>query len=108
MDDVGATRPARRRRRDPRGGAQRGAGGQTAVALRALLDAVRLGDVRAGDAIGRLSAECDCATGRLALAHGRALAARDAAALAEVSQSYAAAGWHGAAADAAAQSDEHR
>ncbi|OBG16578.1 AAA family ATPase [Mycolicibacterium celeriflavum] len=83
-------------------------GGQTAVALRALLDAVRLGDVRAGDAIGRLSAECDCATGRLALAHGRALAARDAAALAEVSQSYAAAGWHGAAADAAAQSDEHR
>ncbi|KUI04359.1 AAA family ATPase [Mycobacterium sp. IS-3022] len=83
-------------------------GGQTAVALRTLLDAVRLGDMRAVDAIGRISAECDCATGRLALAHGRALAARDAAALVEVSQSYAAAGWHGASADAAAQSAEYR
>ena len=83
-------------------------GGQTAVALRALVDAARLGDMRAVDAIGRISAECDCATGRLALAHGRALAARDGAALAEVSQSYAEHGWRGAAADAAAQSEAHR
>jgi hypothetical protein len=83
-------------------------GGQTAVALRALLDSARLGDMRAVDAIGRISAECDCATGRLVVAHGRALAAHDGAALAEVSQSYAAAGWHGAAADAAAQSEAHR
>ena len=83
-------------------------GGQTAVALRALLDAARLGDMRAVDAIGRISAQCDCATGRLVLAHGRALAARDGAALAEVSSSYAAAGWRGAAADAAAQSEAHR
>lgn len=83
-------------------------GGQTAVALRALLVGVRLGDVRAVDAITRLGAECDCAAMQLALAHGRALAGRDAAALAEVSDRYAAAGWRGAAADAAAQSRAHR
>ncbi|OBI78197.1 ATP-binding protein [Mycobacterium sp. E740] len=83
-------------------------GGQTAVALRALVDAVRLGDLRAVDAIARISSECDCATGRLALAHARALVARDAVALAEAAQSYAAAGWHGAAADTVAQSDTHR
>lgn len=83
-------------------------GGQTAVALRALVDAARLGDLRAADAIGRIGAECDCATGRLALDHGRALVARDPVALAEVAQSYATAGWQGAAADAAAQSAAHR
>ncbi|KUI45824.1 AAA family ATPase [Mycobacterium sp. GA-1199] len=83
-------------------------GGQTAVALRSLVDAVRLGDMRAVDAIERISAECDCDTGRLALAHARALTARDAAALAEASQGYAACGWHGAAADAAAQAEAHR
>lgn len=83
-------------------------GGQTAVALRALVDAARLGDMRAVDTIARIGAECDCATGRLALAHGRALAARDAAALVEVSQSYAEGGWRSAAADAAAQGEAHR
>jgi hypothetical protein len=83
-------------------------GGQVATALRALLDGVRLGDARAVDAVARLSAECDCATGQLVLAHGRALAGRDAAALAEVSERYAAGGWRGAAADAAAQSEAHR
>lgn len=83
-------------------------GGQRAVALRSLVDAVRLGDLRAVDAIGRISGECDCLAGRLALAHGRALAARDANALVEASQGYAACGWHGAAADASAQSEAHR
>ncbi|KUI14075.1 AAA family ATPase [Mycobacterium sp. GA-1285] len=83
-------------------------GGQTAVALRSLMDAVRLGDMRAVDAIERVSAECDCVTGRLALAHSRALTARDGAALVEASQSYAACGWHRAAADAAAQGEAHR
>ncbi|HEX2213185.1 MAG TPA: AAA family ATPase [Mycobacterium sp.] len=83
-------------------------GGQTAVALRALLVGVRLGDVRAVDTIARLGAECDCAATQLALAHGRALAGRDAAALAEVSDRYATAGWRKAAADAAAQSRAHR
>ena len=33
-------------------------GGQSAVALRALLDAVRLGDTRAADAIERLGVDC--------------------------------------------------
>lgn len=83
-------------------------GGQSAVALRALVDAVRLGDMRAVDAIERVSTECDCVAGHLALAHGRALAARDAAALVEASHGYAARGWHGAAADAAAQGEAHR
>lgn len=103
-------------RRDPHGAvdatreAVRSAerGGQTAVALRALLDGVRLGDVRAVDAAARLSAECDCAVSRLVLAHCRALAGRDAAALSEVSDRYAAGGWRGAATDAAAQSRNHR
>ncbi|OBB47670.1 AAA family ATPase [Mycobacterium sp. 852002-51961_SCH5331710] len=83
-------------------------GGQSAVALRALVDAVRLGDMRAVDAIERVSVECDCDAGHLALAHGRALAARDGAALAEASHGYATRGWHGAASDAAAQGEAHR
>ncbi|MGE2719049.1 AAA family ATPase [Mycolicibacterium celeriflavum] len=83
-------------------------GGQTAVALRCLMDAVRLGDMRAVDAIERISTECACIAGDLALAHGRALAARDAAALVGASQGYAARGWHGAAADAATQAEAHR
>ena len=78
-------------------------GGQTAVALRALLDGVRLGDIRAVDAITRATAECDCAIGQLALTHARALVSRDAAGLDEVSQRLAAIGMHRAAQDAAAQ-----
>jgi tetratricopeptide (TPR) repeat protein len=100
-------------RRDPHGAvaaareAARSAerGGQSAVALRALLDAVRLGDVRALDGIGRLGAQCDCVVGRLALAHSRALVGRDAAALRNVSERYAALGMKRAAADAAAQAE---
>ncbi len=76
-------------------------GGQSAVALRALHDAVRLGDVRAADGIGRLG--LDCVVGRLALDHGRALAAGDAAALDAVSAAFAGIGMHGAAGDAAEQ-----
>ncbi|MEO3757648.1 ATP-binding protein [Mycobacterium sp. B14F4] len=83
-------------------------GGQTAVALRALLEGVRLGDTRAVDAVARLGAECECVMGRLALEHGRALAGRDAPALAAVAERYAAVGWHGAAADAAAQGGDGR
>jgi hypothetical protein len=76
-------------------------GGQSAVALRALHDAVRLGDVRAADGIGRLG--LDCVVGRLALDHGRALAAGDAAELDTVSAAFAGIGMHGAAGDAAEQ-----
>ncbi|MDT5239925.1 MAG: hypothetical protein QOD97_2123 [Mycobacterium sp.] len=81
-------------------------GGQSAVALRALHDAVRLGDVRAADGIARLS--LDCVVGRLALDHGRALAAGDAAALDSVAAAFAGIGMQGAASDAAAQADRAR
>jgi tetratricopeptide (TPR) repeat protein len=81
-------------------------GGQSAVALRALHDAVRLGDVRAADGIARLS--LDCVVGRLALDHGRALAAGDAAALDSVAEAFAGIGMRGAASDAAAQAERAR
>jgi hypothetical protein len=81
-------------------------GGQSAVALRALHDAVRLGDVRAADGIARLS--LDCTVARLALDHGRALAAGDAAALDSVAEAFAGIGMQGAATDAAAQADRAR
>jgi DNA-binding NarL/FixJ family response regulator len=77
--------------------------GQLAVALRALHEAVRLGDTHAVDSIARISAEIDCVIGRLALAHGRALAAGDAVALDAVSVELASTGMISAAADAAAQ-----
>jgi energy-coupling factor transporter ATP-binding protein EcfA2 len=78
-------------------------GGQSAVALRAWHEAVRLGDTRAADPLTRLCAEVDCAVGRLALAHARALAAGDGAALRAVSDALAALGMRAAAASAAAQ-----
>jgi hypothetical protein len=67
---------------------------------------VRLGDVRAADGIARLS--LDCVVGRLALDHGRALAAGDAAALESVAEAFAGIGMQGAASDAAAQADRVR
>jgi tetratricopeptide (TPR) repeat protein len=78
-------------------------GGQAAIALRALHDAARLGDIRAADGIARLGAEIDCALGRLALAHARAVIARDAGALTDVSARLDAMGMKRAAADAVAQ-----
>jgi hypothetical protein len=81
-------------------------GGQSAVALRALHDAVRLGDVRAADGIARLG--LDCVVGRLALDHGRALAAGDAAELDAVAAAFAGIGMHGAAGDAAEQATRCR
>ena len=80
-------------------------GGQSAVALRAWHDAVRLGDIRAVDPLSRLCDEIDCAVGRIALAHARALAAGDGAALLAVSDELAAVGMRAAAADAAAQAE---
>ncbi len=80
-------------------------GGQSAVALRAWHDAVRLGDIRAVDPLSRLCGEIDCAVGRIALAHARALAAGDGAALLAVSDELAAVGMRAAAADAAAQAE---
>ncbi len=78
-------------------------GGQSAVALRALHDAVRLGDIRAVDGIARLCGEVDCVFSRLALDHARGLIAGDGAALDGVSARLAAIGMNRAAADAAGQ-----
>jgi hypothetical protein len=78
-------------------------GGQSAVALRALHDAARLGDIRAADGIARLAAEIDCPFGQLALDHARAVVARDATALNDVSARLNAVGLKRSAADAAAQ-----
>ncbi len=78
-------------------------GGQSAVALRVWHEAVRLGDTRAVDPLSRLCDQIDCAVGRLALTHARALTAGDDAALRAVSDELAAVGMRAAAADAAAQ-----
>jgi len=78
-------------------------GGQSAIALRALQDAARLGDTRAVFKAERLSVEVNCVLGRLTLAHARALADNDAAALADVAADLADRGLHPAAADASAQ-----
>lgn len=78
-------------------------GGQAAIALRALQDAARLGDIRAVHRAQRLALEVDCVLGRLTLAHARALAAGDATALADVAADLADVGLTAAAADAAAQ-----
>jgi hypothetical protein len=78
-------------------------GGQSAIALRALQDAARLGDTRAVFKAERLSIEVNCVLGRLTLAHARALADGDAAALADVAADLADRGLHPAAADASAQ-----
>jgi hypothetical protein len=78
-------------------------GGQTAVALRALLDAARLGDLRAADGIARLTGEVDCAIGQLALAYARAMTSRNSTALNEASDRFDAIGMKRVAASAAEQ-----
>ncbi|MET0703304.1 MAG: ATP-binding protein [Mycobacterium sp.] len=82
--------------------------GQSAVALLAWHDAVRLGDMRAADPLARIAAETDCAYGRLAAEHGRALTAGDGDALHAVSAQLAAAGLLAAASDAEAQASRSR
>jgi DNA-binding NarL/FixJ family response regulator len=77
--------------------------GQVAVALRALHDGIRLGDVTGVPAARRINAQIDCAAGRLCIAHGQALADRNGAALDAVSAELEAAGMLAIAADAAAQ-----
>jgi len=98
-DEHGAVAAAR----DAAKAAERG--GQSAVALRALHDAARLGDIRAADAITRLSAEIDCPFGQLALDHARAVVARDAGALNDVSARFDEIGMKRSAAAAAAQAN---
>ena len=101
-DPVGARSAAR----DAARAAERG--GQSAVALRAFHDAVRLGDTRSADGIARLTTDVDCVFGRLALQHARALVAGDASGLEAVSSAFADIGMMGAAADASAQADRAR
>jgi tetratricopeptide (TPR) repeat protein len=81
-------------------------GGQSAIALRALLDAVRLGDTRAGDAIERLGV--DCPVGSMALAYARAVTAGDTAALDDAAAAFARISMHGVATDAARQAEAAR
>jgi tetratricopeptide (TPR) repeat protein len=81
-------------------------GGQSAVALRALIDAVRLGDMRAGDAIARL--DVDCAVGPLALSYARALTAGHASGLDDAAAAFAGIGMHGVALAAAKQAEAAR
>jgi hypothetical protein len=76
-------------------------GGQSAVAVRALIDAVRLGDARAGEFIGRLAVRGVVA--RLGLDYARAFTASDASGLREAAASFREIGMHGVAADANAQ-----
>ncbi len=76
-------------------------GGQSAVALRALLDSVRLGDARAVDAIERL--DIDCTVSQLALDYARAQSRGDATALNACAEAFSAIGMMGVAADAAAR-----
>ena len=80
-------------------------GGQSAVALRALQDAARLGDTQAVYRAQRLAGEVDCVLGRLTLAHAQALTDGDGVALKQVAEELAAIGLHPAAADAARQAD---
>jgi DNA-binding NarL/FixJ family response regulator len=77
--------------------------GQSAIALHALHESVRLGDTDAVGAIADVLDAADCTTGRVALAHARAVAAADAAALDRVAQELADLGMCCAAADASAQ-----
>jgi hypothetical protein len=80
-------------------------GGQSAVALRALQDGVRLGDVRAVYRTQRLVGEVDCAVGRLTLAHARALTDGNGLALKEIADELADVGLRPAAGDAARQAE---
>jgi hypothetical protein len=103
-------------RRDPHGAvaaareAARAAerGGQSAVAVRALLDTVRLGDIRAADGIARLGADVDCVLTPLCLDYGRALIGGDGAGLDKASAGFAAIGMQRVAADASAQAANAR
>lgn len=97
-DSIGAVGAAREAFR----AAERG--GQSAVALRAVHDAVRLGDVRAAASLDGLPVQCVFA--RVTATHARALAGHDALGLAAVSEEWLALGFGAAAADAARQVEE--
>ena len=78
-------------------------GGQAAVAVRATLEAVRLGDTRAAEALERH--DVDCVVGRLTTSYARALTAGDAAGLADAAAAFDRIGMRGVARDALQQAD---
>lgn len=80
--------------------------GQLAVAVWAWHEATRLGDRRAADSLAPIAPSVPCAFTDLALAHARAVASADAAALSAAAENLAAAGFRGGSADAARQADE--
>ena len=80
--------------------------GQFAVAVRAWHEATRLGDRRAAEAITQIADSVVCEYTDMALAHAQAVAGSDPAALIAAAQRLAAAGFHGAAADARRQAQE--
>jgi hypothetical protein len=81
-------------------------GGQYAVAVRGWHEATRLGDRRAAVALEVIADMVRCAYTDMALAHARALAAGDSAALSAAAEQLSDAGFKGAAADAARQAEE--
>jgi hypothetical protein len=97
---------ARSAARDAGRAAERG--GQSAIAVRAFHDAVRLGDIRAVDSIARLIDDVDCVVGRLVLRHARAFVEGHADELEAVSAAFADIGMMAAAADASAQAKAAR
>ncbi len=81
-------------------------GGQSAVAVRALIDAVRLGDVRSAEFIERLGV--DFVVGAMALDYARAFTAGDADGLDAAAAAFEHIGMRGVASDAAAQARRAR
>ena len=79
--------------------------GQYAIAVQAWHQAARLGDRRAAAGLAQISGRADCAYAAMASAHARALAAGDAEGLRTAAGELAAAGFGGAAADAAGQAE---
>ena len=79
--------------------------GQSAVAVRAWHEAVRLGDRRAAAGLAPIADAVDCAYTRMVAAHARALTADDAAGLLRAAEELTAAGLAGAARDAAQQAE---
>ena len=77
--------------------------GQLAVALRAVLDGVRLGDTRLADTAARIGGRLDCALAPLVLTYARHLADGNAAGLDLVAEEFASCRFTHVAADAAAQ-----
>jgi hypothetical protein len=80
--------------------------GQLGVAVWAWHEATRLGDRRAADSLVQIADAVPCAFSELAVAHSRALSAGDASALSAAAENLSAAGFKGAAADAARQAED--